>query len=1007
MILKYLEGKNAMKKILLTTLLFAMIVTLSSCGGGGGGATGGNPGTGSSALILTITPVDSSLPANTVGYPAFIGSPFLTQVQVRVTFENGQEVATGTIVHLQTNNAGIAFVSAPDDPDTSDINEFTSSFTGLDQETVGAIATYFIRSGSQTGAAVFTANATHPTTSRNHSKNLSFNITAGPGSSVKQLDVLLPRTSLPVNNQNTDFFLGTPFMMEGDIQFKDVFGNITNPAVGDDGNSIVNVSINPATVLYFTTLDDPLTPNINEFISPDLAQGSIEMNSGHGNLFLWSRSIPGTATVTLTAIEAGSGFEISTSFNIDVVDDGSNPGQPSTVTLTNNGEALYVNGSGGSTSQNLNITVSSGSLPVLDPQVNNVKLTLVTVGANSGEKLTGTNISGSSVQGTSVNIGTVNGIANILVNSGTNPNTIIVTATVDRSDNNVDNGIQDGISSTRSYIVSDGVLWSLELVSPALDSLTVNVETEEDGSIDFQDGTYSLIVSAIATDKSGNPALPQTLQFGMINSPISGYPNSGPGSFVLSGVDGNPQEGGSIFTSTSGSFLTAGGGVQNGDTLLVFGEESLGNEDLESAVSVASVNSQTSLSIIEKFNRNDGTGTINNDFGILPYVIGRAVDGNITATAVINEKGVATTRLNYPVSQLGRVTALFVKGQGAVVNSVVRTVTDVEVTAFPGVEGFNGQSSTLVVSPNIIPGNVNNIGFVVCVADSARNPLAGRAISFSYVGGNGQGIIDGQSGSGVMTQRTGTNGCASGVVTTNGLIPGAGTGDTGFNFFAGNITCDVANSSGSTCMEVVPPSNAVLNATPSSFLGRGSVGITLTLFDGGGQPISSAAISGTCTQVAGGSLSIIGGPSVTNSLGQSVVTVGVSLDGVGGGLNGSCTFATASGNPSVTVNFSGGDSCTLGLPSPTPPSGACSALDYSVSGTISGIVGVSAISLQNNGIDTLNLNGNVGFTFPLQSDGTAYNITVSSQPVGQLCTVTNASGSISGAHVTNVIVTCI
>lgn len=927
MILKYFEGINKMKQTLLTVLLLAMVTALSSCGGGGGGATGGNPSTGeSNSLIITMTPIVTTLPANTLGYPSFDGSPFQTQVDIRVTFGNGQGVATGTIVHFQTSNSSVAFVGIPDDVSTADVNEFTQGYVGVNQETIGSVATYYIRSENSPGTVTFTANATHPTNGRNFEKTLTFTVTEGPDPTVQQLEAVRARSSLPVNNQNTPYFIGSPFMLEADIQVKDVFGNLTNPIPGTDGESVVHVSINPSTVLYFTTLDDTETEDVNEFIEPRLGQGSIQMNSGHGNLYLWSRAIPGIATVTLTTNDPISGFEISHSFDIEVVDDGSNPGQPSSISLSNNGAALYTNGSGGTTSQNLNISVRSGNVPVLDPQVNNVQLSLITDGTNSGEKLTGTNVSGTAVSGTNVKIATVNGIANILVNSGSNPNAITVTATVDRADNNVDNGIQDGLSSVSSFIVSDGVLWALELTSPALDALTVNAETGNDGTIDYQDGTYSLVISAIATDKSGNPALPQTLQFGMINSPITGYPNNGSGSFIISGIDGNPQEGGRNFTSSNGAFLTAASGAQPSDTLVVFGEESLGNEDLESAVTVATVNSQTSLSIVERFNRNDGTGSINNDFGILPYAIGRAVDGNITATAVINEVGVATTRMNYPVSQLGRIAAVFVKGQGAVTNGVVRTVTDVELTAFPGVEGFNDQSSTLTVSPNIIPGNVNNIGFTVCVADSARNPLPGRPISFSYVGGNGQGVIDGQSGSGVMTNRTGTNGCASGVVSTTGVIPGAASGDTGFNFFAGTITCDLENSSGATCLEVVPPSNGVLNATPSSFIGRGSLNITLTLFDGAGQPISGASIAGSCTQVTGGSLGIISGPTVTDSNGRSVATVTVALDAVGAGLSGTCTFATASGEPTVDVNFSGGDACSLGggvLPSPLPPAGSC------------------------------------------------------------------------------------
>ncbi|MBL4773159.1 MAG: hypothetical protein JKX98_06040 [Alcanivoracaceae bacterium] len=993
-----------MKKTILIFLLFVMVMTLNSCGGGGGGATGGgdvnNPPP--NGFVLTLTPLVSSMPANTLGFPIFVGSPFITQLDVRVRFADGQTAPDGTIVNLTTNNVNVAFLSVPDDPDTTDVNEFTTIWVTQSDETAGGIATFFLHSGSTTGTAVYTASATSE--NRTYTGALNFNITEGPDPTVQQLTVVAPRTRLPVNDQNIPFFNGTPFMMEADIQFRDIFGNFTNPASDDDGISVVGVTVNPVSVVFFTTLDDPETEDINEFLV-GLGQGPVNMNSGHGNLFLWSQNIAGTATVTVSAIEAVSGREFNTSFQIEVVN-GIGPDQPSSVSLNNNGGVLYVNGSGGVNSQNLNITVNGGNLPVTDPQVNNIKLSLVTDGVNSGEKLTSTNVFGSVVQGTSINIGTVNGIANALVNSGSSPNAITVTATVDRADNNVDNGIQDAITIVTNYIVSDGVLWALELTSPALDSLTVNAETDTEGTINFQDGTYSLIISAVATDKGGNPALPQTLQFGMINSPIVGYPANGAGTFVHSAQDGDPQEGGTIFTSVSGGFITAAGGVQPNDTLVVFGEESAGNEDLESAVTVAAINSQTSLSIVERFNRNDETGTVNNDLGIFPYAIGRAVDGNITATAVINNFGVATTTLNYPVSQLGRIAAVFVKGQGAINNGVVKIVTDVEVTAFPGVEGFNGQSSTLVVSPNIIPGNVGNIGFVVCIADSARNPLPGRSISFSYVGGEGQGTIDGQNGFGVLDQSTNENGCAFGIVSTLGVLPGENTNELGFNFFSGTLTCDLTESDSSVCMEVVPPSNGILNANPSSFLGSGTVNITLTLFDGSGQPIEGVSIAGSCEQVDGGLLAIVSGPTATNANGQSNVAVSVGLDAPDGGLSGICTFATAAGEPSVDVNFTGGDSCVLVSPSPVPPFDSCVVDQFTVGGLVVGLTTAGPLVLQNNSSNNVIVTSDTTFTFPLQDTGSSYSVTVLTQPPGQTCTVTGGSGVVRGGDVLGVLVSC-
>ena len=70
----------------------------------------------------------------------------------------------------------------------------------------------------------------------------------------------------------------------------------------------------------------------------------------------------------------------------------------------------------------------------------------------------------------------------------------------------------------------------------------------EEGELLPLDGTYSLTVSAIATDRQGNPVLEGTpIEFGMIDEPAFGFPGSGQGTFSLSGTDGNPQEDGFLF----------------------------------------------------------------------------------------------------------------------------------------------------------------------------------------------------------------------------------------------------------------------------------------------------------------------------------------------------------------------------------------------------------------------------------------------------------------------------
>ena len=77
---------------------------------------------------------------------------------------------------------------------------------------------------------------------------------------------------------------------------------------------------------------------------------------------------------------------------------------------------------------------------------------------------------------------------------------------------------------------------------------------------------------------------------------------------------------------------------------------------------------------------------------------------------------------------------------------------------------------------------------------------------------------------------------------------------------------------------------------------------------------------------------------------------------------------------------------------------------YTIGGTISGLDG--SVTLLNNGGDSLTTATNGDFTFGGELDsGATYNVTVSSQPATQECTVGNGSGTAT-ADVTDITVTC-
>src|SRR5262245_20847331 len=76
---------------------------------------------------------------------------------------------------------------------------------------------------------------------------------------------------------------------------------------------------------------------------------------------------------------------------------------------------------------------------------------------------------------------------------------------------------------------------------------------------------------------------------------------------------------------------------------------------------------------------------------------------------------------------------------------------------------------------------------------------------------------------------------------------------------------------------------------------------------------------------------------------------------------------------------------------------------YEVGGTVSGLSGT--VVLQDNGGDNLTVSANGSFTFATAlASGAAYNVTVQTNPSGQSCSVSNGTGTIASANITNVAV---
>ncbi|HTW49116.1 MAG TPA: Ig-like domain repeat protein, partial [Acidobacteriaceae bacterium] len=131
--------------------------------------------------------------------------------------------------------------------------------------------------------------------------------------------------------------------------------------------------------------------------------------------------------------------------------------------------------------------------------------------------------------------------------------------------------------------------------------------------------------------------------------------------------------------------------------------------------------------------------------------------------------------------------------------------------------------------------------------------------------------------------------------------------------------------------------------------------------------------------------------------------------------------STASGSnytQSITLNGEGGVTPPPAAPPATEPvtdDETITVTDevsviagYTIGGTLSGLASGGSVMLLDNGGDALTLSKNGAFAFatPLAS-AAGYDVTVGTQPAGQVCTVSKGTGAVASANITSVSVSCI
>jgi len=285
------------------------------------------------------------------------------------------------------------------------------------------------------------------------------------------------------------------------------------------------------------------------------------------------------------------------------------------------------------------------------------------------------------------------------------------------------------------------------------------------------------------------------------------------------------------------------------------------------------------------------------------------------------------------------------------------------------------------------PGSPNQI----CTVNNGRGTVSGAGVSavsvtcstVSYAIG---GTVSGYTGNGLVLQNNAGDNLP---VSADGSFSFSSTVADGSEYAVTvqtqpgnpNQACTVSNGSGTVNGAVVSNVSVTcstvfyaIGGTVSGYTGSGLVlqnngGDNLTITAEGSFAFSSAVVDGN----------------------EYVVSV-----------------LTQPGNPNQVCTVNNGDG-TLNGAAVSGVSVICSADSYTVGGTVSGYSG-SSLVLQNNGSDDLIVNNaEGGFTFSnAVADGSNYTVTVLTQSgsLNQMCTVSNASGTVSGAAISSVSVIC-
>jgi hypothetical protein len=387
---------------------------------------------------------------------------------------------------------------------------------------------------------------------------------------------------------------------------------------------------------------------------------------------------------------------------------------------------------------------------------------------------------------------------------------------------------------------------------------------------------------------------------------------------------------------------------------------------------------------------------------------------NVGASAVSFSFGaVLTTGASYAVTvrtQPAGATCTVSSGsgtaQGAAVGNVVVTCSSLAESLGGTISGLNGSGLVLADGSTALSVPTNATSFTlptkVAFGSSYAVVVKTQPTGLACVVSSGSGTMPASAVTNVSVT------CTDQPFSLGGSVAGLTSG--GLVLANGSDTVNVAANAASFAL----PHKVAYGSSYAVTVQTQPTGLTCTVSNASGtmpaaNVTSVAVVCADRTYRLGGSISGLTASGLVLANGTDTLAVASSATG----FNLPTAIAYGSSYAVTVQTQPTGLTCTVVGGSGTMPAGnvvsvvvTCAVDTYAVGGSITGLTTSGLVLI--NGTDTLSVSANaISFTMPAGvASGSAYAVTVQTQPTGQLCTVANGSGTVSNSAVSSVQVSC-